>query len=40
MMSSPSPHDQNKAASVTSMTIRVVAMNATSPESRPNPLSI
>ena len=31
---------QNSAASVTSMTISVVAMNATSPPSRPKPLSM
>ena len=39
-MSSFSPQLQNSAASVTSITISVVAMKATSPESRPNPLSI
>jgi hypothetical protein len=40
MMSSPSPQLQNSAASVTSMTISVVAMKATSPPSRPKPLSM
>jgi hypothetical protein len=39
-MSSSAPHDQNSAASVTSMTISVVAMNATSGRSRPKPLSM
>ena len=40
MISSFAPQLQNRAASVTSITISVVAMNATSPESSPKPLSI
>jgi hypothetical protein len=40
MMSSSAPQDQNSAASVTSMTISVVAMKATSPPSRPKPESM
>jgi hypothetical protein len=39
-MSSSAPQLQNSAASVTSMTISVVAMKATSPESSPKPLSM
>ena len=39
-MSSSAPHDQKSAASVTSITISVVAMKATSPPSRPKPESM
>ncbi|MNE71537.1 hypothetical protein D3C80_1674180 [compost metagenome] len=39
-MSSDGPQAQNSAARVTSMTIRVVATKATSPPSRPTPLSM
>src|SRR5690606_95172 len=40
MMSSSAPQLQNSAASVTSMTMSVVATNATSPPSNPKPESI
>jgi hypothetical protein len=40
MMSSSAPQAQNRAASVTSMTMSVVAIKATSPPSRPKPESM